>query len=57
VVRRVVKIEMFFYSSGGWELSSLGRVTSGGGVDLLLLFRLERGDDGMKRCQKIKRRQ
>jgi hypothetical protein len=57
VVRRVVKIEMFFYSSEGWELSSLGRVTSGGGVDLLLLFRLERGDDGMKRCQKIKRRQ
>jgi hypothetical protein len=29
-------------------------VASSGGANLLLWFRFERGDDGMKRCRKIK---
>jgi hypothetical protein len=34
-----------------------GRVTSGGGADLILQFWLERRSDRMKRCRKMKRRQ
>jgi hypothetical protein len=32
-------------------------VAGGGGADSMLRFRLERGGDGSKRCQKMKRRQ
>jgi hypothetical protein len=34
---------------GGW--------TGGGGVNSILQFRLEKGDDATKHCQKMKRRQ
>jgi hypothetical protein len=44
-------------TSGGWELDDQERVVDGVGVDSMLQFRLERGGDGMKHCQKIKRRQ
>jgi hypothetical protein len=53
----VTKVEMTFYSSGGWELDDLGRVANNGGADSILRFRLERGGDGVKRCQKMKRMQ
>jgi hypothetical protein len=32
-------------------------VAGGGDVDSMFWFRLERGDDGTKRCRKMKRRQ
>jgi hypothetical protein len=32
-------------------------VADGGGADSMLRFQIERGGDGTKRCQKIKRRQ
>jgi hypothetical protein len=32
---RVNKVEMTFYSSGGWELDHLVRVIGGGGVNLM----------------------
>jgi hypothetical protein len=50
VVGRVIKVEMIFYSSGGWESDDLGRVAGGGGADSILRFWLERGGNGMKRC-------
>jgi hypothetical protein len=31
-------------------------VAGGGGVDSMILFQLERRDDGMKKCWKMKRR-
>jgi hypothetical protein len=34
-----------------------GRVVCGGDADSMLQFRLETGDDGTKRCQKMKRGQ
>jgi hypothetical protein len=43
-----------FYSSGGWESGGSGRVACCGGADLMLWFRLETGDDGMKHYWKIK---
>jgi hypothetical protein len=43
-----------FYSSGGWESGDPERVADGGSVDLMLQFRLERGCDETKHCQKIK---
>jgi hypothetical protein len=46
-----------FYSIGGWESDCSERVTDGDGVDSILWFQLEKGDDGMKCCQKMKRRQ
>jgi hypothetical protein len=58
VVRRVAKVEMaFFYSSGVWKSDDPGRVVGGGGANSILRFRLERRDDMMKCCRKIKRRQ
>jgi hypothetical protein len=33
------------------------RVAGGGGVDSILWFRLKRGGNGTKHCQKMKRRQ
>jgi hypothetical protein len=46
-----------FYSSGGWKSSDPGRVTDGDVADSMFRFWLERGDDGTKRCRKMKRRQ
>jgi hypothetical protein len=40
-----------------WELGCPRRVASGGDADSMLRFQLERGDDMMKYCQKMKRRQ
>jgi hypothetical protein len=58
VVGRVDMIEMtFFYSSGGWESGCPRRAAGGGGVDSMLRFQLERGDNGTKCCQKMKRGQ
>jgi hypothetical protein len=54
---RVNKIEMIFYNSGGWRSDSLGRVTCYGGMDSMLWFCLERGDDGKKHYQMMKQRQ
>jgi hypothetical protein len=50
----VIKIEIIFYSSGGWESDGPGRVTGGDGIDSILQFRLEMGDDGMNHCRKMK---
>jgi hypothetical protein len=33
VVQRVAKVEMTFYSSGGWESDGPGRVAGGGGAN------------------------
>jgi hypothetical protein len=60
VVGRVTKsprLRLFFYSSGGWKSNCPRRVADGGGVDSMLRFRLERGDDEMKRLQKMKQMQ
>jgi hypothetical protein len=46
-----------FYSSGGWELNDPRRIAYGGGADSMLYFQLKRGGDGIKCCQKMKRRQ
>jgi hypothetical protein len=43
-----------FYSNGGWESDDPGRVACGGGVNSMLQFWLERGDDGIKRCRTMK---
>jgi hypothetical protein len=48
------KVEMTFYSSAVWELGCPERVAGGGDADSMLRFWLEKGDDGTKRCQKIK---
>jgi hypothetical protein len=45
---RVTKVEMAFYSSGGWESGCLRRVVSGGGADSMLRFCLKRGGDETK---------
>jgi hypothetical protein len=50
------KLRWSFYSSGGWESDSLGRMAWCSGTDLMIRFRLERGGDGTKHYQKIKRR-
>jgi hypothetical protein len=34
----VTKVEMTFYSSGGWKLGCPGRVAGGGGADSMLHF-------------------
>jgi hypothetical protein len=52
----VVKVEMTFYSSREWESGDLGRVAGGGDVNLMILFRFEKGGGGRKRGRKIKRR-
>jgi hypothetical protein len=39
------------------ESGGPGRVTYGDGVNSMFQFRLERGGDKTKRCQKMKRRQ
>jgi hypothetical protein len=57
VVGRVTTVEIPFYSSGGCESECPRRVTGGGDVDLILLFRLEGGGDEMKYYQKMKWRQ
>jgi hypothetical protein len=57
VMERLVKIEMIFYINGWLESDVLGRVTCCGSVDSMFQFRLKRGADGMKCCQKMKRRQ
>jgi hypothetical protein len=53
----VTKVEMSFYSSGGWDLSGSRMVACGGGADSMFQFWLKRGGDRTKHCQKIKRRQ
>jgi hypothetical protein len=59
MIGRVMKVgvEVIFYNSGGSESDGLRRVARGGGVDSMPQFRLKRGDDGMKRCRKMKRMQ
>jgi hypothetical protein len=57
VMERLVKIEMIFYINRWLESDDLGRVTCCGSADSMFRFRLERGGDGMKCCQKMKRRQ
>jgi hypothetical protein len=37
-----------------WELGCPERVAGGGDADSMLQFWLEKGDDGTKRCRKIK---
>jgi hypothetical protein len=46
-----------FYSSKEWESGYSSRVAGGGSVDLILRFWLERGCDGTKHYQKMKRSQ
>jgi hypothetical protein len=46
-----------FFSIGEWELGCQGRVAGGGCADSILQFQLERGDDGINRCWKMKWRQ
>jgi hypothetical protein len=46
---QVTKVEIIFYSSGGWKSNCPRRVADDGGADSMLRFRLERGDGGMKR--------
>jgi hypothetical protein len=59
VVNRVAKIEMTIYNrvGVGWELGDPGRVVDGDGADLMLQFQLDVGDDMMKHCRKMKRRE
>jgi hypothetical protein len=57
VMGRVIKIEMIFYSIGGWESGGTVRVACDGGADSMLQFWLKRGGDGTKHCRKMKRRQ
>jgi hypothetical protein len=54
---RVAKVEMTFFSNGGWESSCPGRVVGSGGADLMLRFWLKRGGDGKNRWRKMKQRQ
>jgi hypothetical protein len=54
VVGIVVKVEMIFYSSGGWELGDLRRIACGGGANSMLQFRLERGGNRTKHYWKMK---
>jgi hypothetical protein len=51
------RLRWSFYSSWGWELSGLKRVTCYGGADSMLWFRLGRRAVGMKHYWKIKWRQ
>jgi hypothetical protein len=46
-----------FHSNGEWESSGPRRVGCGGGADSMLQFRLKRGGNGTKCCQKMKQRQ
>jgi hypothetical protein len=59
VVNRVTKIEMTIYNSVGvgWESGDPGRVVDGDGANLILQFQLDVGDDMMKHCRKMKRRE
>jgi hypothetical protein len=50
------RLRWYFYSSRGWESGGLGRVTDSSGANSILRFWLEMGDDGMKRCRKMKLR-
>jgi hypothetical protein len=50
MVKIVAKVKMTFFSSEGWESGDTGRMT-GGGVNSMLQFQLEKGGDGMKHCQ------
>jgi hypothetical protein len=50
-------LRWYFYSSGGWDSNSLGRVASGGGVNSMIQFQLEGEGDGMKCCRMIKQKQ
>jgi hypothetical protein len=36
MMKRVIKIEMIFYSSGGWESNGMGRIAYNGGADSML---------------------
>jgi hypothetical protein len=42
-----------FYNSEVWKSDGPGRVAGGGGANLILF---EGGGDGVKRCQKMKRK-
>jgi hypothetical protein len=57
VVGRVAKVEMTFYSSGGWESRCLARVAEGSGADSMVQYRLKRGGIKTKHYRKIKWRQ
>jgi hypothetical protein len=48
------RLRWSFYSSGGWESGSPGRVACCGDVDSMLRFQDERRSDGMKCCRKTK---
>jgi hypothetical protein len=51
VMGRVVKVEIiFFIAVVGEKSGGLGRVAYGGGVNLILQFRLKRGGDETKHC-------
>jgi hypothetical protein len=56
VVERVAKVEMTFYSSGGWESGGPRRMAGGGGAESILQFWLERGGDRMKMKMKWRQR-
>jgi hypothetical protein len=56
MMKIVAKVNMTFFSSEGWESGDTGRMT-GGGVNSMLQFQLEKGGDGMKHCQKMNQRQ
>jgi hypothetical protein len=56
-MRRVTKIEIIFYNSGGWELNDAERIVCGGGANSMLQFQLERESDETKRCRKMNVRQ
>jgi hypothetical protein len=48
-MERVTKIDMTFYSSGGWETDDPRKVTGGDGADSMLRFRIEMGGDETER--------
>jgi hypothetical protein len=41
MVEKVIKIEMIFDNSGGWESDGPRRVASAGGADSMLQYRLQ----------------
>jgi hypothetical protein len=57
VTGMMTKVEMIFYSNGGWEWGGLGRVAYDSGANSMLQFRLKRGGDGTNHCRKRKRSQ
>jgi hypothetical protein len=54
VMGRVVKIEIIFYYSGGWESDDPWRVVGNGGADSMLQFQFKREGDVTKRYRKMK---